>query len=1102
MALSNKETNLWTGVKKILIANRGECSCRVSRTCAKLGLPSVAIFTQDDSHSLHVQAATESKCVASYLDQENILRVAQETGADSIHPGYGFLSENAGFAKMCVSAGLVWLGPSPDVMESLSSKPAARKIAVQVGLPLCEGSPPLQNATDALSWAGQVGYPVLLKPCGGGGGIGMQVCNNEGDIHAHFDKTSAVADRFFADPSLYLETYVVKGRHIEVQVFGDGEGTVVHLGERECSMQRRYQKVVEETPSPALTPELREVVCTLATKLCAHLNYESAGTVEFLFDDDKKKFHFMEVNTRLQVEHGVTELVSKDGIDIVEWMIRQGHTSTKVDLKSFQWAARGSAIQLRVYAEDPLKDFKPSPGTLSQFDLPVDENGSRFDTWCFRGCTVTPSYDPLIVKILQWGPTRSEAIRRLQRTLHKTNIKGPATNLSYLQQVIGSAAFVQGQTYTNTLGSMQFQARCFEVLKPGMGVTVQDYPGRVRQGLWRIGVPPSGPMDHLSSRLANSLVGNAEGCATLEVAFLGPSLKFHTNAVVAVAGAPFKATLNGVQAPQFAPLELQAGDVFAVEQLTTDVGARCYIAVRGGVDVPLYLGSRSTFTKGAFGGHQGRELRPGDVIPISEPCSGNFTRRSLPRDLWPQYHNDWAIGVLPGPMANPDYLTDEDIHMLHTSKWEVHHNSNRLGVRLIGPAPKWSRTDGGEGGSHPSNIHDCAYALGTINFTGDMPVIIAHDGPSLGGFVCPVTIATSELWKIGQLKAGDTVRFDLWTVEEATTMAVAQNELVRTLAPPASDPITHPAVVAVCGFRSTAVLVEKPPGPEHPGMQVRLAGDASVLVEYGPMVLDLRLRLRVHRLEEELLALAPIGLEETTPGVRSLQIRYDPLRHPLPDLLDLILATDAGLGDLRACRVRTRVFHLPLAWDSAGVEEALQRYMRSIRPEAPYLPRNIDFIARNNGLSDSDVFERVHRASYICLGLGDVYLGACCAVPIDPRDRLVVPKFNPARTYTQEGTVGLGGAYMCIYPMDSPGGYQLVGRTLPIWNTWGKGSDLFTADKPWLLEMFDQVRFYAVTEAELDGLRAAFRQGTFQPRVEEEVFDVRYISSPLANRSE
>jgi urea carboxylase len=766
-----------------------------------------------------------------------------------------------------------------------------------------------------------------------------------------------------------------------------------------------------------------------------------------------------------------------------------------LNLSAFVWNPLGHAIELRVCAEDPTKDFLPSSGVIGEFHLPMDAKGARFETWVFRGCEVTSSFDSLILKVLQWGPSRSESTRRLLQTLDQVVVKGPPNNIPMLSAFLKTPMFATGATYTNTLSTFKFALRCVEVLGAGLSVTIQDYPGRTRRGLWRVGVPPSGPMDHFSARLANSLVGNSEDMAMLEVTVKGPSLKFHFDAVCAVTGAAFDVTVNGIKTPQHASFRVSAGDVLKVDQLASECGTRAYIAIRGGFDVPQYLGSRSTFIKGGFGGYQGRSLMAGDVLPIGSTSSTVFTgTRCLPLKLRPKMTKDWVIGVLPGPMANPDFMLDEDIAMLHTTKWSVHHNSNRLGVRLNGPSPKWTRLDGGEGGSHPSNIHDCEYAIGTINFTGDMPVIIGHDGPSLGGFVCPLTIATSHLWKIGQVKAGDTIRFELLSLQTAVTSRIEQNSMIETLLDPQNSKPPDSAHFDPCIVNSTfetrAVLLNRAATLTHPGMKIRLAGDSYILIEYGAMVLDIRLRIRIHALEEKLLEEDLIGMEETAPGVRSLQVRYDPTVLPLPDLCELVSTLDAEIEDLSSLQIKSRIFHLPLAWNHSGVKGALDQYMASIRAEAPYLPSNIDFVAHNNGVSVEKVVEKVYRASYMCLGLGDVYLGACCAVPTDPRDRLVVPKFNPARTYTQEGTVGLGGAYMCIYPMDSPGGYQLVGRTLPIWNTWGKTAPgIFSPDRPWMLEMFDQIRYYKVDEDELERLRQDFRNGSYAPKIEHSTFD-------------
>ena len=819
------------------------------------------------------------------------------------------------------------------------------------------------------------------------------------------------------------------------------------------------------------------------------------------------------MNTRLQVEHRLTEL--RYGIDLVEWMIRQGSDTTAINLADVSLEPRGHAIECRIYAEDPLKNFKPTTGVLSQVILPKDKDGCHVDTWVYRGCPVSCSYDPLLANIVRWGPTRAEVTKSMVHTLQDATIAGPTNNLDYVTNFLLSDSFIKGKTDLDVLSSFVYNSRRMEVISPGLLTTVQDWPGRQGRGLWRIGVPPSGPMDNLACRIANTLVNNQESDAVLEITQRGPTLQFHCETSIALTGAAMECTLNGEPIYMWHRVPVIAGSILKVDSLSSTRGARAYLSVAGGLDVPEYLGSRSTFSNGNFGGHQGRPLRSGDVIPIGVPqsireLSINGHRTGQDRiaidatevpietkhqsfDATPiieEYSEKWQIGVLPGPHANPEYFTDKDMEMFYSTEWQVHHNSNRLGIRLSGPHPEWSRSDGGEGGSHPSNIHDCEYAIGTINFTGNMPVIIAQDGPSLGGFVCPCTIVQSELWKIGQVKAGDTIKFRKMTIREAVQARWKQNEFIKTLETPAQN-LT--AVHNLVCFPETRPVIQTLNGSDsRPGAEIRLAGDSYILVEYGAMVLDLNLRLRVHFLEQLLRERHAPGLEETAPGVRSLQIRYNPLILPLADLLTIVVKADSELGDISHLSITTRVLHLPMCFNYSGVDKAIQKYTKSVRSHAPYLPSNIAYIARNNGLTgQADVQEKVFSASYMCLGLGDVYLGACCAVPVNLLHHLVTTKYNPARTFTQEGTVGLGGSYMCIYPMESPGGYQLVGRTLPIWDTFGVSNpELFSKEKPWLLQMFDQIRFYPVSEPELDDMRNKFSVGKFTLEVESEVFSI------------
>jgi urea carboxylase len=486
----------------------------------------------------------------------------------------------------------------------------------------------------------------------------------------------------------------------------------------------------------------------------------------------------------------------------------------------------------------------------------------------------------------------------------------------------------------------------------------------------------------------------------------------------------------------------------------------------------------------------------GDVLHITAAEASNIGK-ALPAALVPAYAHAWEIGVLYGPHGAPDFFTDADIEMFFATDWEVHYNSSRTGVRLIGPRPQWARKDGGEAGLHPSNIHDNAYAIGAVDFTGDMPVILGPDGPSLGGFVCPATIVQAELWKMGQLRPGDTVRFKRLSQAQAERMEAAQDAAITSLAAPAA-----PALIADNGPLAEPVLHRTPETDNPVAVVYRRAGDKYLLIEYGPLVLDLNLRFRVHALMTHLQAMAVPGILDLTPGIRSLQVHYDSRVLPLSKLMDLLLAAEKGLPAIEDMQVPTRIVHIPLSWDDAATKLAIEKYMQSVRKDAPWCPSNIEFIRRINGLESIEEVKRiVFDASYLVMGLGDVYLGAPVATPVDPRHRLVTTKYNPARTWTPENAVGIGGAYMCVYGMEGPGGYQFVGRTLQMWNRWRQTAD-FTDGKPWLLRFFDQVRFFPVSEEELLKIREDFPIGRYQLKVEETTFSLREYNQFLADNCE
>ncbi|CAM3970395.1 urea carboxylase [Bordetella muralis] len=1096
----------------VLIANRGEIAVRAIRTLKRLGIKSVAVYSDADRNAAHVRDADVAialggdKASDSYLRIDRILEAAQTTGAQAIFPGYGFLSESAEFAEACDTAGIAFIGPTATQLREFGLKHRARELAAAARVPMTPGTGLLSDVTEALAKAEDIGYPVMLKSTAGGGGIGLSRCANADELATAYSAVQHQGQTFFRDSGAFLERYVDQARHIEVQIFGDGLGRVVALGERDCSIQRRNQKVIEETPAPGLPSATREALLRAAVMLGESVSYRSAGTVEFIYDSARDAFYFLEVNTRLQVEHPVTEAVT--GLDLIECMLRVAAGDT-LDWVALQRPPSGAAIEVRLYAEDPVRDFQPSPGVLTHVSFP---DGARVDGWVETGTEVASFYDPMLAKLIVHGANRIEALGKLRDALANTQLHGIATNLEFLRQIAADPRFETGALSTRFLDNFDFQPAAIEILEAGTYTSVQDYPGRM--GYWNIGVPPSGPMDDYAFQLANRIVGNAPEAAGLECTLIGPSLKFHTDAVIALTGAKMDAWLDDQPAAMWQPLHVRAGQVLVTGRALS--GCRSYLAVRNGLDVPSYLGSRSTFALGQFGGHAGRCLRVGDMLPIAQPelpasltPAPNATPSALDPALIPDYPSQWQIGVLLGPHGAPDFFTPESITELFAADWEVHYNSNRLGVRLLGPKPAWTRQDGGEAGLHPSNIHDCEYAIGSVNFTGDSPVILTRDGPSLGGFVCPVTIAKAELWKVGQVRPGDRIRFTPLTIEDALALQAQQETAIATLAAStpaaplisesrqsASPSAAHPMTTALTSSSSpdlpgdsSPILVRLPANDSRPLITYRQAGDSYLLLEYGDNILDLALRMRVHLLMQALTETPVTGILEFSPGVRSLQIRYDSHLISQQALIERLLRIEDTLPDVSTLKIPTRVVYLPMAFEDSATLGAVQRYQETVRANAPWLPNNVDFIQRINGLdSREDVRRIVFDASYLILGLGDVYLGAPCAVPIDPRHRLLTSKYNPARTFTAEGTVGIGGVYMCIYGMDSPGGYQLVGRTLPIWNKFLK-NPVFQNGEPWLLRFFDQVRFYPVSEDELTVLREDFREGRATLRIEEEDFD-------------
>jgi urea carboxylase len=673
----------------------------------------------------------------------------------------------------------------------------------------------------------------------------------------------------------------------------------------------------------------------------------------------------------------------------------------------------------------------------------------------------------VLVYLVARGIDAAAALAGLARQVAAVHLAGVITDQRRIAALCALPGVVDGSATTALIG-LPLPPPDIAVLTPGIQTTVQDLPGRV--GYWAVGVPPSGPMDDLALKLGNRAVGNPESAPGLEMTLGGVVLRFGRAAVIALSGAPLQAELDGKAVAWWKPLTVAAGSVLRLGGLQGE-GARSYLSVRGGIAAPAYLGSRSTFTLGGFGGPLGRELRAGDELtigdltPVTEPAE-------LPKSAIPRYERTWRIGVLYGPHGAPDFFTPADLREFFAATWTVSPQSNRTGVRLIGPKPRWARADGGEAGLHPSNIHDNAYALGAVDFTGDMPVVLGPDGPSLGGFVCPVVVAAAERWKLGQLKAGDHVRFVRLDHQAARTQATVQGRALPTGVRPEEDAILH----RVKG------------GAGAPAVCYRRAGDDYLLIEYGPLVLDLGLRMRVQALETHLRGLMLPGIADLTAGIRSLQVHYDPAVIDEQRLLKVLLEAEKLLPDPDHLVVPSRTVHLPLSWDDPATQKAIDIYMRTVNKTAPWCPSNLEFIRRVNGLDSIDDVQRiVFNAEYLVMGLGDVYLGAPVATPVDPRHRLVTTKYNPARTWTPENAVGIGGAYMCVYGMEGPGGYQFVGRTVQVWNSWRATAD-FAKGTPWLLRPFDRIRFYPVGAEELLRLREDFPRGRLKLRIEDGEF--------------
>ncbi len=1073
---------------KVLIANRGAIAVRIERTLRKMGVQSVAVYSKADRDSLHVENADEAVYIGegsakeTYLDIDKIIKAALDTGAEAVHPGYGFLSENTDFAKKCEDNGIKFIGPSSEQIKLFGLKHSAREIAENAEVPLLSGTGLLSGVEEAVEKAKEIGYPVMIKSTAGGGGIGIRICENEKELTASYENVCHLAENNFKNGGVFLEKYIRRARHVEVQIFGNEYGEVAAIGERDCSVQRRNQKVVEECPAPNLPQSVREKMFSAAVSLAKKSGYRSAGTVEFLYNEDDEKFYFLEVNTRLQVEHGITEEVY--GVDLVEFMIKEACGELK-GIENMKFSPKGNAIEVRVYAEDCLNNFRPSSGKID--DVYFSEN-VRIETWIRKNIEVSSLYDPMLAKLIVHADTRKSAVEKMLSVLTDSKVYGVTTNMQYLRNLISGENYSSGKIWTKMLEGFMPQEKAIEVLDGGLQSTIQDYKGMI--GYWTVGVPPCGAMDDYSFRVGNSILGNDENSAGIEQTMRGGTYRFRTSVTFCITGADMSATLDGEPVDMYRAITAKPMQVLKFR--TCKIGMRTYLLIKGGIDVPKIMGSSSTFIDGKFGGHCGRTLRTGDVLQLQNQCIGS-SGKEFDTSYAPKITNSWTIGVIAGPQPTSEYLAPEYLKTLTESEYTVNFNSARTGVRLNGPIPQWVREDGGEAGLHPSNIHDNAYAIGTLDLTGDQSILLGPDGPSLGGFVCSVTTAKGELWKLGQLHPGDTVKFQLITLEQAEKIRIAQTDNI-------SFKFTDVKLPEKTDISADYAILGKGVH-DNTKFCIRLQGEENILIEYGEMELNIELRFRVHILMQEL-EKSSLPIIDMTPGIRSLQIHFDIDKITAREIAQKVVKINSTLTELDDITVPSRIIRLPLSWDDPQTQLAARRYQQTVRPDAPWCPSNPEFIRRINGLdSIEDVKNIVFDADYLVLGLGDVYLGAPVATPVDPRHRMVTTKYNPARPWTPENAVGIGGAYLCVYGMEGPGGYQFVGRTIQMWNSL-RETEYFQKGKPWLLNFFDILKFYPCSADEILQYRDDFLRGKFRIDIEETTFTLGEYKKYLASIKE
>lgn len=1046
----------------------------------------------------------------AYIDVESVIKTTINAKADVVIPGYGFLSENSIFAQKLQDNGILFAGPSAESVEQFGLKHIARSLAIKANVPVVPGTDLVETLEDAKLEGTKIGYPLMLKSTAGGGGMGLKVCEDESQLEEFFKEVRSRGQSLFSNTGVFIEKYVQNARHIEIQLFGNGLGDVVTFGERECSIQRRHQKVIEEAPSPITDFSMRKKLCQCAISLASEVKYKSAGTIEFLVDDDTKDFYFLEMNTRLQVEHGISELVydvdlvylmllqsdyeaSKSGIPL-NIMLKQSSSSFKDDVLE----PKGHAIEARIYAENPVKNFAPSPGILHQVDFPKREN-IRVDHWISTGAKVSPYFDPLLAKVMAKGKDRESATTTLIKYLEDIKIHGPPTNVPYVLEILKSKNFHNGFTLTSFLNSFQFQPQLIEFEESGAYTTIQDLPDRITTGG---GVPTSGPVDPLSMQIANIIVGNDKFTECLEINLAGPTIKFHSPTIVALAGANFEFKVNGIDKPLFTELFIEAGDIVEIGSSKSKFASKCYLAVKGGFpDVAPYLGSKSCTPTLSIGGHQGRVIFPGDCLTILSSNKSEYKGYVLPEASRPNYEVDlWKIRMIRGPHDTEDIVSKKGLKKLYNTTYHVNLNSNRGGTRLDGPVVEFSRASGGDGGSHPSNILEYIYPFGGLSAVGSNVVMYGPDGGTLSGFISVSVPTMADFWKIGQASTAAPVSFELVTYEDALKMTKNREDFIKYLE---SKPTEQNAIAFDERLESyedkldDTILYSRSGTKGLPDVSFRQAGEKMIIIDFGVVDFDLLNNGRLYVLDMKIRETLKSQLIRVEAGTGAMCVIFDPHVISRDYLVKELAKLEANIPPINELKVPSRVFKFPVAFDHKALKHCIERYQKSQRPYAPYLPDNTDFIMRANCIKNVEDF----KAAIIGHTQLVVAVSFLCATPLlvhtDPRLRFMSSKYNPARTFTPAGAIGTGAISQSIYTVDSPGGYMIWGMTLPngFWDTFSKAKGF--GEYPWILKNLDQVQLYEVSEDKLNKMNNDLLTGRYEITWKDSIFDFAQYSKWL-----